>query len=69
MKRFAFEEIFTCITQISSFSFEKLDLTKSLIFHDNTYAKRKKLSVTFLEKFIKWNTIRLIRSSELEVRF
>lgn len=68
MKRFAFEEIFTCITQISSFSFEKLDLTKSLIFHD-TYAKGKKLSVTFLEKFIKWNTIRLIRSSELEVRF
>lgn len=67
MKRFAFKEIFSCITQVS-FSFEKLDLTKSLIFHD-TYAKGKKLSVTFLEKFIKWNTIRLIRSSELEVRF
>lgn len=68
MKRFAFKEIFSCITQVS-FSFEKLDLTKSLIFHDNTYAKRKKLSVTFLEKFIKWNTIRRIRSSKLEVRF
>lgn len=67
MKRFAFKEIFSCITQVS-FSFEKLDLTKSLIFHD-TYAKGKKLSVTFLEKFIKWNTIRRIRSSKLEVRF